>query len=137
MVNEAGPALCVRASIGLEQAVAAGEEIALDADVIGQATERRQPFIVDDLTEMPELIPGLREQARSLVAAPLLVESRAIGVICCGGRPIAAYTHGDAQLLPLDAVPIASALHHSPLSPSAQGARPDPRGARPCSHEVA
>jgi PAS domain S-box-containing protein len=130
LLNEAGTALRVRASIGLEQAVAAGEEIALDADVIGQATERRQPFIVDDLTEMPELIPGLREQARSLVAAPLLVESRAIGVICCGARAIGAYTHDDAQLLRLAADRIALALDHARLYQEVQEAMRDQRVAR-------
>src|SRR5258708_3380606 len=130
MVNEAGTALRVRASIGLEQAVAAGEEIALDADMIGQATERRQPFIVDALTGVLELMPGLREQARSLVAAPLLVESRAIGVICCGARAIGAYTHDDAQLLRLAADRIALALDHARLYQEVQEAMRDQRVAR-------
>src|SRR5260370_314211 len=128
LLNGAGTALRVRASIGLEQAV--GEEIALGTDVIGQIAERRQPYIVDDLTEVPELIPGLRAQARSLVAAPLVVESRVIGVICCGARATGAYTHDDAQLLRLAADRIALALDHARLYQEVQEAMREQRVAR-------
>jgi len=128
LLNGTGTGLRVRASIGLEQAV--GEEIALGTDVIGQIAERRQPYIVDDLTEVPELIPGLRAQARSLVAAPLLVESRVIGVICCGARATGAYTHDDAQLLRLAADRIALALDHARLYQEVQEAMREQRVAR-------
>ncbi len=135
LLNGAGTALRVRASIGLEQAV--GEEIALGTDVIGQIAERRQPFIVDDLTEVPELIPGLRAQARSLVAAPLLVESRVIGVICCGARATGAYTHDDAQLLRLAADRIALALDHARLYQEVQEAMREQRVATQLGHQAA
>src|SRR5262249_45407033 len=114
--------LVVRATIGLG-ADAVGQIVPIGKGVAGAIAESRVPLIVEDLSAREVINPVLRKYARSLIGAPLIVESRLIGVIHVDMARARRFTEDDARLLQLAADRVALAIEQSRLYELEQRAR--------------
>src|SRR5262249_23030161 len=102
LLAEDGQSLFVRAIIGLEDA-AMGLRVPLGRGVAGSIAASRAPLVVEDLSAVEVINPILRQNARSLIGAPLIVEGRLIGVIHADTTRPRRFTEDDVRLLQLAA----------------------------------
>jgi PAS domain S-box-containing protein len=109
-------ALHVRATVGLEQEVVRAIPVPLGAGMAGRVAAERLPALIPDLSEVELISPVLRERGiNSLVAIPLIVEDRVIGVVHAGSEAFAQFVEEDARLLELIADRIALAINQASL----------------------
>ncbi|HVW90214.1 MAG TPA: GAF domain-containing protein, partial [Gaiellaceae bacterium] len=107
--------LHVRATSGLDNA-AGNLAVPLGHGLAGRVAASRRPLLVSDLAEVELASPVLRERGiNSLVAIPLVVEDRAIGVAIAGSVAYAQFVEDDARLLELIADRIALAINQAAL----------------------
>jgi PAS domain S-box-containing protein len=114
LVNEEDANLRVRSSIGVDDQRAREAVIPVGEGIAGSVTLRREPMIVDlaeDATDKAELYEGMR----SLLAVPLLIEGRSIGVLVVGAREGRRFSDEDARLLDFAADRIAIAIENASL----------------------
>jgi signal transduction histidine kinase/AmiR/NasT family two-component response regulator len=83
--------------------------------VAGSIAASRAPLIVEDLSTVEVVHPILRQKARSLIGAPLIVEDRLIGVIRADTREVRRFTEDDVRLLQLAADRVALAIEQARL----------------------
>lgn len=114
LTTEDGRSLVVRAAIGPEEA-AIGAYISYGEGIAGSIAARRAPIILDDIASVTVVNPLLRQAARSLVGAPLIVEGRLIGVIHADTTASRRFTESDLRLLQLAADRIALAVEQTRL----------------------
>jgi PAS domain S-box-containing protein len=114
LTTEDGRSLVVRAAIGPEEA-AIGEYIPFGEGVAGSIAARRAPMIVGDMASGTVVNPLLRQGARSLVGAPLIVEGRLVGVIHADTTVFRRFSESDLRLLQLAADRIALAVEQTRL----------------------
>ena len=108
--------LHVRATVGLEQEIVRAIPIPLGAGMAGRVAAERLPMLIPDLSEVELFSPVLRERGiNSIVAIPLIVEDRMIGVVHAGSEAFAQFVEEDARLLELIADRIALAINQSSL----------------------
>jgi signal transduction histidine kinase len=85
LVNEKRNALECKMAVGLDEERIKGFSLPLDpADsVVARSALEKKPFVIPDASEDPRVNPVLKEKfnLHSLVAIPLLVKERALGVI--------------------------------------------------------
>ncbi|HEV2668164.1 MAG TPA: PAS domain S-box protein, partial [Blastocatellia bacterium] len=112
LVAEDCQTLTVRATIGWEEDVA-GLTVPIGEGVAGSIAASRAPLIVEDLSAVEAISPVLRQNARSLIGAPLIVEGRLIGVIHAGTTRPRRFTEDDVRLLQLAADRVALAIEHA------------------------
>jgi PAS domain S-box-containing protein len=112
LLEEDGQSLFVRATIGLEDA-AMGLRVPLGRGVAGSIAASRAPLVVEDLSAVEVINPVLRQNARSLIGAPLIVEGRLIGVIHADTTQVKRFIEGDVRLLQLAADRVALAIEHA------------------------
>ncbi len=98
----------MRSTIGLDEAI--GFHVPAGKGVAGSIAANRAPLIVEDLSAVEVINPVLRRMARSLIGAPLVVESRLIGVIHADTAQLRRFTEGDVRLLQLAADRVALAI---------------------------
>src|SRR5215510_4304989 len=122
LLTEDGRSLAVRAAIGLEEEVG-GPHIPVGRGVAGSIAASRTPMIVEDLSAVEVISPILRQKARSLIGAPLIVEDRLIGVIRADTRQFRRFTEDDVRLLQLAADRVALAIEQARLYEVEQQAR--------------
>jgi signal transduction histidine kinase/CheY-like chemotaxis protein len=122
LLTEDEQALSVRATIGLED-TAMGLRIPLGQGVAGSIAASRVPLAVEDISVVEVIHPVLRQNVRSLIGAPLIVEGRLIGVIHAGTTRLRHFTEGDVRLLQLAADRVALAIEHARLYEVEQQAR--------------
>jgi signal transduction histidine kinase len=123
LLTEDGKALVVRASHGLAEGPGEPVRVPLGRGVSGRVALSLEPMIVGDLTRDETISPVLARQGiQSLVAAPLLVEGRVIGVVHVGARTPHQFSGDDLRLLQLVAGRIALAIEHARLYQEAQQA---------------
>jgi PAS domain S-box-containing protein len=113
LLTEDGHALTVRATSGWEEA--AGLRIPVGQGVAGSIAASRAPLVVEDLSAAPVINPFLRQNARSLIGAPLIAEERLIGVIHADTTRPRRFTEDDVRLLQLAADRVALAIEHARL----------------------
>ena len=91
----------------------------------GRARRREpQPLLVPDLSQIELVSPVLRERGiNSLVAIPLVVEDRVIGVVHAGSIAFAQFVEEDARLLELIADRIALAINQATLHEAERAAQ--------------
>jgi anti-sigma regulatory factor (Ser/Thr protein kinase)/putative methionine-R-sulfoxide reductase with GAF domain len=114
LVNEEDANLRVRSWIGVEDQSAREAMIPIGEGIAGLVALRREPMIVDrgeEPADTPEIYRGMR----SLLAVPLLMEGRAIGVLVVGSREGHRFTEDDARLLDFAADRIAIAIANASL----------------------
>lgn len=101
----------VRAAHGLEEDLARAAPVPLEAALARRVAASGEPVVVGDLSTAEFASPHLRERGiRSLVAIPLVVEGRVIGVARVGSLEAGRFGEEDARLLQLVADQIAVAL---------------------------
>jgi K+-sensing histidine kinase KdpD len=123
LVDETGQELVVHMAHGPEEQVAGQVRVPIGQGIAGQIAASREPLIVDDLRTVEVVNPLLREQIRSLMGVPLVVQDRVIGVLHVGTRALRHFTEDDLRLLHLVAGRIALALDHARLYEAQRSAR--------------
>jgi signal transduction histidine kinase len=108
--------LHVRATAGLGEEQDHAVAVPLGQGMAGRVAASRRPLLVPDLAEVDLVSPVLRERGiNSLVAIPLVVEDRVIGVVHAGSVAYAQFVEDDARLLELIADRIALAINQAAL----------------------
>ncbi|WIG59979.1 MAG: hypothetical protein OJF49_002727 [Ktedonobacterales bacterium] len=115
LTSEDGRELILSAAQGPEEVVAHTVRMPIGQGVAGRIAETRQPLVVDDLLTVEVANPLLREQFRSLVGVPLVLEGRLIGVVHADSATLRRFSEQDVRLLQLVAERIAYALDHARL----------------------
>ncbi|HSO76828.1 MAG TPA: ATP-binding protein, partial [Blastocatellia bacterium] len=121
LVTEDGQYLTGRAAIGLEEE--ARVRVPMGRGVAGRIALSRTPLMIEDLSKVEVVRSTLREVARSLIGAPLIVEDRVIGVIHVDTAETRHFTADDLKLLQLAADRVAVAIEHTRLYEAEQRAR--------------
>ena len=80
LVNEKAQDLRIRFQVGYAREVAERVKIKIGEGVTGQAAQRREAILVDDVSKHPEYISAA-PNVRSELAIPLIVKNRVIGVL--------------------------------------------------------
>jgi PAS domain S-box-containing protein len=109
LLSESGPWLVVRASQGLPVR-AAGDAVPVARGIAGQVAARRQAVAVEDVSTREGLRASLRGQARSMMAAPLLVEGEVVGVLDVATRQRRRFGDEDLRFLQLVADRVAPVI---------------------------
>ncbi len=116
--------LHVRATVGLQREIDRAVPVPLGAGMAGRVAASRAPKLVPDLSEIELVSPVLRERGiNSLVAIPLIVEDRVIGVVHAGSEAFAQFVDEDARLLELIADRIALAINQASLHEAERAAQ--------------
>jgi PAS domain S-box-containing protein len=124
LLDEAGRNLSVRASVGLERELELSVPVPLGQGLAGRVAATRTSLLVDDLDEVELVSPVLRARGiKSLVAIPLVVEEKAIGVMHAASEQRGQFTHDDARLMELIADRIALAINQATLYEAEQVAQ--------------
>ncbi len=122
--NEAGDELVARASSGLSEEITRGLGIRIGEGMSGRVLATRQPLVVDDLSTISVISPVLRDSGiRSVVAVPILLEDRILGVLYAGSYKLRYFSVADAELLELIAARWAGALERVKAFESERAAR--------------
>ncbi len=122
--NDDGDELVARASSGLSEEVTLGLGIHKGEGMSGRVLATRQPLIVEDLSTIDVVSPVLRTSGlRSIVAVPILLEDRLLGVLYAGSRRLNYFAMVDAELLELIAARWAGALERVQAFESERKAR--------------
>ena len=117
-----GKSVSVRASHGADP-VAAGDQVPIGFGVIGTVAARGQAAIVDDVARVTPMMPALRDRVSSLMAAPLLVAGKVIGVVQVGTRELHGFGERDLHLLQLVAERAAASIERARLDESERRSR--------------
>ncbi|MHB8593859.1 MAG: GAF domain-containing protein, partial [Acidimicrobiales bacterium] len=110
-----GRFLTVRASRGLEQWMVIGSQVLVGEGVIGSVAAQAEAVIVDDVARAAGSASPFRERVASLVASPLLVGGRVIGVAIVGTRDPHRFNQSDLRLLRLVADRAAASIERARL----------------------
>jgi signal transduction histidine kinase/putative methionine-R-sulfoxide reductase with GAF domain len=115
LVEEDG-LLHARATVGLDEEMERAVAIPIGSGMAGQVAALRTPLLAADISQIELVSPVLRERGiNSLVAIPLIVEDRVIGVVHAGSVAFAQFVEDDARLLELIADRIAMAISQAAL----------------------
>ena len=108
--------LNVRAEVGLAAEVEHAIAVPLGAGLAGRVAASRTSLLVPDLSQIELVSPVLRERGvNSLVAIPLVVDDRVIGVVHVGSEAFAQFDDSDVRLLELIADRIGLAINQASL----------------------
>jgi signal transduction histidine kinase len=107
--------LVLRAGHGLELADQETVRISLERGLISRLAAHPEPMAVDDLTQVADAPPLLRQRLRSLMGAPLRVEGGAIGVTLIGTTLPRRFSDEDRGLLQVVADRAAALIDHARL----------------------
>lgn len=100
LLNEKAQELRIRFQVGYAREVAERVKIKIGEGVTGQAAQRAQAILVDDVSKHPEYISGA-PNVRSELAIPLIVKNRVIGVLNLETHEIGRFTEEHKRLLTL------------------------------------
>ncbi len=100
LLNEKTQDLRIRFQVGYAREVAERIKIKIGQGVTGQAAQRREAILVDDVSKHPEYISGAPD-VRSELAIPLIVKNRVIGVLNLETHEAGRFTDEHKRLLTL------------------------------------
>jgi signal transduction histidine kinase len=115
---------------GAEERLTGQVRIPFGEGVAGRIAATRAPLIVDDLRMVEVVNPLLSEKFRSLAGAPLLVDTRLIGVLHVASVSARRFTDTDIRLLQLVAQRVASLIEQARLYAEEQTSRREAEMAR-------
>jgi len=108
--------LHVSATAGFDEELEHAVAIPIGHGMAGRVAALRTPMLIADLSEVELFSPVLRERGiNSLVAIPLVVEDRVIGVVHADSVAFAQFVDEDVRLLELIADRIAMAINQATL----------------------
>jgi len=108
--------LQLRAAVGLGEVIERATPVPIGEGLAGRVAATRAPLLVPDLSKIQLVSPVLRERGvNSIVAIPLIVEDRLLGVLHAGSEAYAQFVEDDARLLELIADRIALAINQAAL----------------------
>ncbi|HWR16222.1 MAG TPA: GAF domain-containing protein [Terriglobales bacterium] len=114
LVNEKTQDLRIRFSIGHTPETVERTRVKIGEGVTGQAVQRREPIVVNDVRRTSGYIEALPE-VRSEVAIPLIIKNRVIGVIDIEASQPNYFTEEHARLLTVVASRIAIGIENARL----------------------
>jgi serine/threonine-protein kinase RsbW len=125
VANEAATELVARASVGLSEELSLGLRIPAGEGMAGRVLANRQTLVVHDLSQFTVVSRALPERGfRSVVAVPMIVGDRVIGVFLhAGSRRVSQFTASDADVLEVLADRLAAALDRVRLFETERTAR--------------
>ncbi len=122
--NEEGDELVARASSGLSEEITLGLGIRTGEGMSGRVLATKQPLVVDDLSTIAVVSPVLRNSGlRSVVAVPILLGDRILGVLYACSFRLRYFSVTDAELLELIAARWAGAIERVQAFESERAAR--------------
>jgi PAS domain S-box-containing protein len=125
-----GMSLNVRAARGIEHLAARNVRIPFGRGVAGHVAATRQPVLIPDLSQVEVFRPALREALRSLLAVPLLIDHRVIGVLHVGTGVRRDFSPEDRAFLELVAERVVSIIERARLHEGERTARAEAEAAR-------
>jgi GAF domain-containing protein len=124
VANDAEDELVARASNGLSEEVTLGLAIHRGEGMAGRVLATRAPLFVEDLSEIQVVSPVLRNSGlRSVVAVPIRVSDRILGVLYTGSYQLGHFSRTDLELLELIAERFADAMERVDAFESERSAR--------------
>ncbi len=114
LLNEKTQELRIRFSIGLPPEIMERCRIKVGEGVTGQAAQRRETVLVNDVLKAPHYIETL-PQVRSELAVPLIIKNRVIGVIDIEATQPGYFTEDHQRLLSMVASRIAIGIENARL----------------------
>ena len=114
LLNERTQELRVRFEIGHSQEVAERLRIKVGKGIIGQAAQRREAVLVNDVSKEPNYI-NAHASVRSELAVPMIVKNRVVGVLDLQSRELGYFTEEHRRVLTLLAARIASGIENARL----------------------
>lgn len=113
--SEDGQELRLYREYGPKEEVAGQVHVPVGQGIAGTIAATRRPLAVDDLHTVEGADPFLKEQIRSLMAVPLVVRDRLVGVLHAGTMVARHFSEEDVQFLQLLGDRIGLALAHARL----------------------
>ncbi len=111
LANDEEDELIARASVGLGEEVSLELQIRAGEGMAGRVLASREPLVVEDLSLIQLVSPALTDSGmRSLVAVPILLDGRVLGVLHAGSHQLDRFTDLDARMLEQVAERMAGAL---------------------------
>jgi sigma-B regulation protein RsbU (phosphoserine phosphatase) len=114
LLNERTQELRMRFEIGHSQEVAERLRIKVGKGITGQAAERREAVLVNDVSKEPNYI-NAHAAVRSELAVPMIVKKRVVGVLDLQSRELDYFTEEHRRVLTLLAARIASGIENARL----------------------
>jgi sigma-B regulation protein RsbU (phosphoserine phosphatase) len=104
----------MRFEIGHSQEVAERLRIKVGKGITGQAVERREAVLVNDVSKEPNYI-NAHASVRSELAVPMIVKKKVVGVVDLQSRELGYFTEEHRRVLTLLAARIASGIENARL----------------------
>jgi PAS domain S-box-containing protein len=115
LLTEDGSSFAVRASAGVEGKASEAVQVPIGSGLASRIVTRNEPIVIEDLSASEEAMPLFSQQSGSLIAVPLHVEGRVIGLAHVGSLRPRLFSEDDVQLLERVAVRAASAIDRARL----------------------
>ncbi|HLW45185.1 MAG TPA: GAF domain-containing protein, partial [Acidimicrobiales bacterium] len=124
LMSDDGSKLRVQAATGATELAPVGSEIHLGEGVLGTAAQWSRPVVVADVREgeadpLPDSPPGIA----SLMAAPLIVHGRTLGIVEVGSLKQRGFGSADLRLLQVVADRLAALVERARLNEEAKRSR--------------
>jgi GAF domain-containing protein len=121
LLDPAGEELVARAAAGLEREDEERLRVPLGRGIAGRVARTSTPCLVEDVAAEPDAAPPFPpDRIRSVVAVPVALGERVIGVLAAGTREPRRFTPADVDTLALVAERMASVLERMRLHEAAQ-----------------
>jgi PAS domain S-box-containing protein len=116
LLDDGTQELKIRAEVGLDEELERAIPIPLGQGVAGKVAAAQAPLLIEDLDQIELVSPVLRDAGvKSLVAIPLVVEGRSIGVVHSGSKRPQHFSPDDVRLLGLIGDRIALSINQAAL----------------------
>ena len=114
LYSERTHALTIRHAIGHREEVVRSLSIPLGEGIVGIAAARREPVLVEDVTQDPRYLNAL-DAVRSELAVPMTARGKLVGVLDVQSTRVKAYGEQDRSMLSLIGSRVASSIENARL----------------------
>jgi len=114
LYSERSHALTIRHAIGHREEVVRSLSIPLGEGIVGIAAARREPVLVEDVTQDPRYLNAL-DAVRSELAVPMTARGKLVGVLDVQSTRVKAYGEQDRSMLSLIGSRVASSIENARL----------------------
>ncbi|MBZ5674702.1 MAG: SpoIIE family protein phosphatase [Acidobacteriia bacterium] len=114
LYSERTHALTIRHAIGHREEVVRSLSIPLGEGIVGTAAARREPVLVEDVSQDPRYLNAL-DAVRSELAVPMTARGKLVGVLDVQSTRVKAYGEQDRSMLSLIGSRVASSIENARL----------------------